>query len=101
MISDNEIAMILVLLDANPNASSNTVLDRAIRFADACSIIPLENLLKVKFPSDSQTSSFAKNVYLTITSCFGNMEASIDDIIIVLFNALGFNDGDLITVSRN
>ncbi|CAF5199949.1 unnamed protein product, partial [Rotaria magnacalcarata] len=71
---------------------------RAIRFADACSIIPLENLLKVKFPSDSQTSSFAKNVYLTITSCFGNMEASIDDIIIVLFNALGFNDGDLITV---
>ncbi|CAF1657625.1 unnamed protein product [Rotaria magnacalcarata] len=78
-----------------------TTSDRAIRFADACSIISLENLLKDKFPSDSQASWLAKHLYLTTIRCFGNMEASIDDMVIVLFNALGFNDGDLITVSRN
>ncbi|CAF4729914.1 unnamed protein product [Rotaria sp. Silwood1] len=85
-----------LLFQAPPTTS-----DRAKRFVDACSIISYENLLKVKFPSDPQASWLAKHMYLITSSCFGNMEASIDDMVIVLFNALGFNDGDLITMSRN
>jgi hypothetical protein len=74
---------------------------RAKRFTDACSIISYENILKAEFPSDHQAALLAKHLYRTTSSCFGNMEVSIDDMVMVLFDALGFNDEDLITVSRN
>ncbi|CAF4876023.1 unnamed protein product, partial [Rotaria sp. Silwood2] len=67
----------------------------------AWSIISYESLLNAVFPSDPQASWLAKHMYLNSSSCFGNTEASVDDMVIVLFNALGFNDGNLITVSRN
>jgi hypothetical protein len=55
--------------------------------------------LKAKFSPDHHHAAWlAKHLYLTTSSCFGNMEASIDDMVIVLFDVLGFNDKDLITV---
>jgi len=40
----------------------------------------------------------AKNLYLSTTSYSGDIETSIHDTVIVFFDALGFNDEDLITV---
>ncbi|CAF3484580.1 unnamed protein product [Rotaria socialis] len=74
--------------------------DRALRFITACSPISYENVLKAKFPSDHQASCFAKHLYATTNEDFPNMETNIDDATIILFNALGFNDSDLITMSR-
>jgi hypothetical protein len=54
--------------------------------------------VKAEFPSDHQAALLAKHLYRTTSSCFGNMEVSIDDMVMVLFDALGFNDEDLITV---
>ncbi|CAF4700725.1 unnamed protein product, partial [Rotaria socialis] len=73
---------------------------RALRFITACSPISYENVLKAKFPSDHQASCFAKHLYATTNEDFPNMETNIDDATIILFNALGFNDSDLITMSR-
>ncbi|CAF3454941.1 unnamed protein product [Rotaria socialis] len=74
--------------------------NRALRFITACSPISYENVLKAKFPSDHQASCFAKHLYATTNEDFPNMETNIDDATIILFNALGFNDSDLITMSR-
>jgi hypothetical protein len=72
--------------------------DRAKRFTDACSIISYENTLKAEFPSDHHAAWLAKHLYRTTSSCFDNMEVSINDMVIALFDALGFNDENLITV---
>ena len=61
-------------------------------------MISHETVSRREFPSDQQASWFAKHLHLNISGCFGNMEASVDDMMFVLFNALGFNDGDLVTV---
>jgi hypothetical protein len=61
-------------------------------------MISHETMLKVKFPSDHHAAWFAKHLYINTSSCFGNIEASVDDMVFVLFNALGFNDGELITM---
>jgi hypothetical protein len=73
-------------------------LDRAKHFTNACSMISLESIFKFEFPSDHNAACLAKHLYINTSSCFGHMEASIDDMVYVLFNALGFNDEDLITV---
>ena len=73
-------------------------LDRAKHFTNACSMISFESIVKIQLPSDHHAACLAKHFYINASSCFGNMEASINDMVYVLFNALGSNDGDLITV---
>ena len=51
-----------------------------------------------KFPSNYHARWLAKHLYVNTKNCFGNTEASMDDMVFILFDALGFNDGDLITV---
>ncbi len=73
--------------------------DRAICFTDACSIISPTSILEENFPSNYHARWLAKHLYVNTRNLFGNSEASIDDMIFfILFDALGFNDGDLITV---
>ncbi len=74
-------------------------LGRAKAFTDACSTVSYGNILKKKFPSNHHANWLAKHLYLSTTSCYsGDIETSIHDTVIVLFDALGFNDDDLITV---
>ncbi len=72
--------------------------DRATRFTDDCSIISPTSIFEKNFPSNYHARSLAKHLYVNTSNRFGNSEASIDDVIFILFDALGFNDGDLITV---
>jgi hypothetical protein len=50
----------------------------------------------MNFPTDPNTSWFAKQLYLISSIRFGNTEASVDDMMLILLNSLGFNDGELI-----
>ena len=59
----------------------------------------MDNLIKCQFPSDDHHANvLAKHLYVKTECPFGNKEASVDDIICFLFDALGFNDEDLISV---
>ena len=71
-------------------------IDRAKRFTEKCASISLETLLEMDFPEDPNASWFAKQLYLISTSRFGNTEASVDDMMFIVLNSLGFNDGNLI-----
>ena len=73
-------------------------LGRAIQFQDACSTISHSSLWKRVFPTDPNAQWFAKHLYATITGGFGNFESSVDDMVLALFQSLGFNEGNLITV---
>jgi len=85
-----------LLFDQTP-----TISDRAIRFTNDCSTISEISILEKKFPSNYHARWLAKHLYLNTRNSFGNTEGSSDDMIFVIFDALGFNDEDLIIVSRN
>lgn len=55
-------------------------------------------MIESVFPTDSNAAWFAKHLHIISTHILGNVEASVDDMMIALFHCLGFNEGNLITV---
>lgn len=68
-------------------------------FIKACSTITQTSLRYMHFPTDNHHANwFAKHLFLVSSGEIRAVEASVDDMMCVVFDALGFNDNNLLTV---
>ncbi|CAF1485328.1 unnamed protein product [Didymodactylos carnosus] len=75
-------------------------LDRAKALVTACLAISSDNLAYRMFPKDPNAMWLAKLIYLA-TVGFGKYESAVDDMVLCLLNLSGFNEKNLVSLSRN
>ncbi len=80
------------------------VLDTAQSLLDSCSFIDEKSLMSLELPAPHPAPGFALYKYLRLIANPYNkagLESVVDDLVIHLLTALGFNDGYFMVLSKN